>query len=698
LRRQTTSRGSSRRKATLATPMSMGPASIARRPGAVAEPHLPRSRRIPRAARRHAAPAAALALMVTVFYAPFLLGGTAQWDAIEVHYSAQRYFSEAIRAGHLPFWTPYLFAGFPFLADLQVGAWYPLNWPFFMAGVTPDSMNLELLVHSLIACGGAYALAMRVIGRRPAAMASGLFYGLSGYFAAHSQHVGMFQTAAWLPWLVLVLDMLGERLSPRRLALAGFLGAALALPGHFQTALYAFSFSALWAALDAVWRRSGKRAARLTAALGAVGGWGVLLSSVMIVPGLELVRQSLRTQLDAAQVGLGYFQVESLFTLVQPNYYGVLLDSRYTGPGDVTQHYFYAGILLVPLALIGLSNGRVLRVALFLGLPFVWYALGPGSALFDISARWPGFGSVELPMHGWFLPALGLALLGGAGVAALQRWLGWRALALLLAVLFADVFVFNSLQNRLAFARHTAEELYLAPLRSFQTQLAAARPPVERLYGPPMAAVVYRNHALQSRVETTYGYNPLELTRYADYIQAAQYNPRLAAGLAASHYLGGPGTIEPIPDALPLAYFAPHVTWLSDAASTRVALDDLDPAHDTVALGQPRDVQPDPAASVRVVERGDDYLILRYQAAGSNLMRIAIPIFPGWHASRDGVELPTLTVDHAFIGVLLPPGGGDVRVWYAPRYFWLGAVVSALALVGALGVLLGLTSRFGLTK
>ena len=68
-----------------------------------------------------------------------------------------------------------------------------------------------------------------------------MFYGLSGYFAAHSQHVGMFQTAAWLPDAGAAAGCAGERLSWPRLALAGLLGAALALPGHFQVALYAFS-------------------------------------------------------------------------------------------------------------------------------------------------------------------------------------------------------------------------------------------------------------------------------------------------------------------------------------------------------------------------------------------------------------------------------------------------------------------------
>src|SRR5207253_3374026 len=132
----------------------------------------------------HWRPLLLLAVVVCAFYAPQLISGTVQWDGVDVHYSSQRYFSDAIHAGYLPFWTPYIFSGFPFLADLQVGAWYPLNWPFFAAGIflsTQRSIGLQLLLHNLIACGGAYALANRLIGRPVPAVAAALFYGLSGW-------------------------------------------------------------------------------------------------------------------------------------------------------------------------------------------------------------------------------------------------------------------------------------------------------------------------------------------------------------------------------------------------------------------------------------------------------------------------------------------------------------------------------------
>src|SRR5689334_23431926 len=122
----------------------------------------------------------ALAAMVLAYNLPQLLSGSVQYDGVDVHYAAQRYLSDELHAGRLPFWTPYVFSGFPFLADLQVGAWYPLNWPFFAAGITPRSIGGELLVSSLVATSGAYVLARRFVPSQTAALATGLFYGLSG--------------------------------------------------------------------------------------------------------------------------------------------------------------------------------------------------------------------------------------------------------------------------------------------------------------------------------------------------------------------------------------------------------------------------------------------------------------------------------------------------------------------------------------
>src|SRR5205823_1426591 len=127
---------------------------------------------------------------------------------------------------------------------------------------------------------------------------------------------------------------LGERLSLRRLALAAGLGSALALPGHFQVALYAFSGAGLPALLDAGVSRSLGGLRRAALGLLAAGVGGAALAAVMILPALELVGQSVRTLIDARDSDLGYFHPRSLLTLVWPDSYG-LLSGTYTGPGDV---------------------------------------------------------------------------------------------------------------------------------------------------------------------------------------------------------------------------------------------------------------------------------------------------------------------------------------------------------------------------
>src|SRR5258707_12059327 len=103
-------------------------------------------------------PAILLAAGVLVFFAARLTSGDASihWDAADEFQPFQNYISEELHAGRIPFWTSHLWSGYPALADPQAGAWYPLNWPFFLLGVTPSLMEIENLLHALIASFGAF--------------------------------------------------------------------------------------------------------------------------------------------------------------------------------------------------------------------------------------------------------------------------------------------------------------------------------------------------------------------------------------------------------------------------------------------------------------------------------------------------------------------------------------------------------------
>jgi hypothetical protein len=535
---------------------------------------------------RHVAPLLAIVLGVLIFYWTPLTSGNAtiQWDAVDVHYSMQKYFAASVLSGKLPYWTPYIYSGFPFLADPQTGAWYPLNWPFFLIGVSPKALEWELALHCLLAAFGMYWFTLEFVRRREVAATAALLYAFSGFFAGHSSHVGMFQTAAWLPFLLLTVRRAILTGRPVWMLLAGLIVGMDVLIGHFQTAVYSFFAVGLFALWHVIEDRA--RLARIALTLAVAFSLGLLLSAVQVVPGLELLGESVRaTQTFSAATNAPLIP-SALLTLFYPNALGAV-EGPYHGPQDITQFYFYASFLLLPLAVLRLRRPGVRSLGLVLVAPTMWYAFGPAGRLYSILSRFPGLANVRAPVHMWFIPAMGLALLAAAGFAELlERW-NLRYLALGLPLLcFIDVFYWNSLINPLAYARSSFEEMYGAGLQLFQSRVASQIPPLSRLYAQyPSSSFGPQNHPLDSRAETTYGYNPLALRRYVEYLQAAEANPKLLNGLNVSRKLNvSAGTLDVNPHVLPRAYFPKRVIAVKDLDSARNELGTLDPAEAAIAV------------------------------------------------------------------------------------------------------------------
>ncbi len=622
-------------------------------------------------------------VLVLAFYTIPLFSSAAsiQWDAADVHYSAQKYFSDNLLAGRLPFWSPQVFSGMPFLADPQTGAWYPLNWPFFLSGITPRSIEWELALHALLACLGVFLLVRDLAGSRPAAILSGVLYGFSGFFAGHSSHLGIFQTAALLPWLLWLFQR--AVLSDWRVfgPAAVWTGGMIVLIGHFQSALYAFTALALFAIVmsvtgESAWR---KRAPALLAitALGAV-----LISAILVLPGLELTANSIRERADFSRHSGSTLAPAALSTLLVPNFYGAVTGD-YKGPGDITQFYFYQGLLAPFLAIAGILRGKIRWIALTLLIPALWYAFGPSGGLYLLVARLPGFRSVQSPVHIWFLIALAVAILASAGaVQLLQRWNKPWLFPALLVVTFADLWYWNSSQNLLAYARASYDELYgsaedrfgraCAPIR----QTALHRIWYERdtnSFGP-------MNAALNTRTEVTYGYNPLELERYAGYRAAAASNPRLLEGLAVTHRIDrSSGGIALFSPTLSRVSVPRSVTSVASEEEARRGLAQLAPSENALVESATPSGKQDQAAQAEIISYSGDAYRIHYTAAAPTWLRLAVPYFPGWSATVSGNPVPVAPMDLALTGVHIPSGTGDLVISYRSSWFRLGALTSGLA-------------------
>jgi len=630
-----------------------------------------------------------IAVILFAYLVPLTSGNASiQWDAVDVHYSAQRYFAARVLYGELPHWTPYVFSGFPFLADPQTGGWYPGNWPFLLAGAEPKALEAELALHALLAAAGLFLLLRRWF--RPAAAAAGaLCYAMGGFFAGHSSHIGIFASAALFPWLLLALFIAIEGRFWRGAFLGTLVGGSLILAGHFQTALYVFSGVALFTLAVSIPQR-GKNSRRAFAFLAIIAAGSLLLSSIQTLPGLELARQSIRASTDTSASAEGTLEARALLTLLLPDSLGAT-SGDYHGPGDVTQYYFFAGFLLIPLAALGLRNSVARTYALWLGVPALLYMAGPALGFFRLISWMPGFRQVRAPIHAWFLVALALALLAAAGTDWIaSRW-KWAA-AVIVALLAVDLCSNNLWNNPLAYAHSSFETLYGSRLDVARRIIVPAVPPFTRFEAPDqLAAMGPMNHPLDLRLEATYGYNPLQLSYYSEFRQAMARNPKLRDSLAVSRVLDAKtGALTENPTRLPRAYFPKEVVTVSSDGEGRQALESLDPPRQMLLTGPHPSVPQDPDATATIEAEGEQAYLVNYKVATSSVLRLSLPYFPGWQATVDGAPCTILRADHAMTAVVVPAGEKQLKLHFHSTYFAAGAALSGcgvllLAGLGALG-------------
>jgi len=605
------------------------------------------------------------------------------WDAADYFQVIQNYLSQELHAGRMPFWTPYPWAGYTFLADPQVGAWYPLNWPFFLLGVSPQMLVVEHWLHALLACFGAYLLAFRLVRHRQAAVAAGLFYGLSGFFVGHSSHTVMLQCAAWTPWLLLLLDRALESHALRNTILGGLAAGMTILAGHFQTILYSFLALALFAAARAIGRP--RHWSRIFAYALAMPVIGTFLSAIATGPGLELAVNSIRASLSAVVRTEGVIPFPALSTLVYPNFYGVLSEN-YHGPQDITQFYFYAGILLLPLAIFGLRNRLLSRVGLLLAIPTIWYAMGRSAGLYLLLARVPGFSSVRAPVNIWFVPALGLALLAGAGLAAVAgKWpVKWLPTGILLFVCL-DLFYFQSATNPLAYSRESYDQLRGPGEKLFRRAASDGLPPLTRFEAPEHLAIFGpMSIFLDERTEVTYGYGPMPFARYSAYEGAIPGNPKLRNGLNVSRWLEmvqGQIAVHTNPDVLARANFPKTLVPVRSVQESKQRLATLDQAREALVPASITGVSQDSNGVAEVREFAPGHYRIHYRCAAPSVLRVGNAYFRGWEARAGGRALEVFPVDHALIGVVVPPGEADVDLDYHSTYFLAGALVTLISVL-----------------
>ena len=323
----------------------------------------------------------------------------------------------------LPLWNPYLLCGYPFIADIQVSAFYPGGILMYL--FSPEkSYAATLAIHFLLMAMGMYLFAGRMGYSRLAAWVAGIVYAFNGFALRNLSvgHLTLFQTMAMAPWLwgsylrAIPPFTRGGRGGSRGWALVAIFTALILFGGCPQNALYALLFL-LMLAICLPWFDPEISLRKSMGVFAACVGTGFLIASVQLLPTAEFTAWSPRSNGISYEAAMsGSLHPADLLNFFFPKIFGNPIAGTYWLRRDV--HPFweagsYVGILTVA-AIFGFrwkTATRFERVCMGMLILSLAFALGKYNPLVPFIQSLPIFNFFRGPIRLLYLAVTASSIL-----------------------------------------------------------------------------------------------------------------------------------------------------------------------------------------------------------------------------------------------------------------------------------------------
>jgi Bacterial membrane protein YfhO len=367
-----------------------------------------------------------LVLAILCFCQDLIVGGEVPFfrDLGTYFYPLRLSVAESLRAGELPLWDRRLAQGFPLMAAFQPGVFYP---PHILLAFVPFFLGIQLLFvfHFIVAAVGTYKLVRYWRHTVAIAVIGALTFSLGGTIVSLSNLLNHFQSAVWLPWLILSWERLVCMRTWRKFLVFTVIAALQFLAGSPEF----FAMSLILVVLDGFRvQRDDQRlsAVRLSALLAAALLLMVAVCSVQILPTAELFLDSRRQQSIPAEEVVAWSlhpgNLLNLFFLDRQSDLSSAAGMRYLlGAGSP----FFISYYLGSIAFLGLcfyfyyrSRRERLLASAFIVIS-VLLALGGSTPVYPYLLRHiPWLSTFRFPEKLFFLTYAGLIFITIKGLAA----------------------------------------------------------------------------------------------------------------------------------------------------------------------------------------------------------------------------------------------------------------------------------------
>jgi hypothetical protein len=181
----------------------------------------------------------ALILLPMLYFLPELLGLNvfSGIDTTRLNMPLRFFDREAFASGALPLWNPYMFTGFPHLAESESGVFYPGNIFIHLPGDFFHWYSVEVVAHFIIAATGFYAWMRIRNNSRFASAFLAAIYCTTPFLIFHITAFGLFTSIVWLPWYMVIFESGLRSKHPVRTGLwLALLLAVMLMSGSIQAA------------------------------------------------------------------------------------------------------------------------------------------------------------------------------------------------------------------------------------------------------------------------------------------------------------------------------------------------------------------------------------------------------------------------------------------------------------------------------
>ena len=654
-----------------------------------------------------------LVIEAAIFFrhALFVPGYIIPWDLYHLHLPYADFYAESMAHGALPLWDPFTYCGRPMFATIQAAVLYP---PVALAAALGNLAGrqhifylLEVMVAAHVALAGIFTW---LLGRRlglpdGAAFFAATTYELSGFFAAHAEHLGTLVCAAWLPAAWYAVARWRDQRGVRPVLLLAAVFALAILSGHPPLAAFVIAFSLLFALLLCRSWQAG--AMTVCAALAAL-----LLTAVQLAPAYELTQNSIaKYRGDYLKGGV---PPAAFLTLVLPNHFDTFDPPHYTGPADLSFTYFYCGMLAAALGAAGAvlawrqPLARVFAIVLICSAAMTVADAAPAThALYGLVPM-----RIRIGLHPETAVAPFMLALALLAAIALQHWTPrrWHRAAAALAALDLILVSSGRPMNAMPFTPDPAQAAAVARVREVT---AVERPPsridtrndsidwvmsapMTRIYTASGADVMAPERIIQARLAFCRG------ERWGSWYQVADLDSPVL-GMMNVRYVLSPSAppdasglrIYRTPAPLPRFYLVGRTRVTHSPAESAAALrsPDFRPAEEAIVENGPALADTGAAGRVDVVRYEFQSLELNVDAPAPRFLVTSETHYPGWRAWIDGAERPLFYTNAAFRGLEIPAGQHKVRMEFRPASVRYGAAVSLLAWMGWIAAWRAATSR-----